>query len=92
MIYIGTGVPRRLMLFPLMSVASPKGLKFLKVMYNGSIIVFVGMTIITTTQANSSFFNGKSNLAKPYPTIEQIRTCIIIRLRVYSRSLPMVGK
>ena len=71
-IYIGTGVPRRLMLLPFMAVARPNGLKFLKVMYNGSMIVLVGMTI--TTHANRSFLNGKLNLANPYPTIEHIRT------------------
>ena len=90
--YIGTGVPRRLMLFPLISVASPNGLKFLNVMYNGSIIVLVGITIMTTTHANNNFLNGKLNLANPYPTIEQISTCITINDNVYNRSLPIVGK
>ena len=31
----------------------------------GSMIVFVGMTIMTTTQANRIPFPGKLNLAKP---------------------------
>ena len=45
-----------------------------------------------TTQANKTFLNGKLNLAKPYPTMEQTSSSKSVKLIVYRRSLAMVGK
>ena len=84
--YMGTVVPIKLMEEPVNKLTSPSGLNCLKVIYSGSIMVWEGMTIIITTQPNISFFKGKSNLANPYPTMEQTKSCSRVRVRVWSKS------
>ena len=56
------------MVFPVIALTIPNTSKNAKCRCNEEEIVCGGITIVRITHANSIFFNGKSNLAKPYPT------------------------
>ena len=87
---MGAGVDIRFSGAPVTALIIPNTSNLVKVVYSGSITVLAGITIITTTQANSTFLKGKLNLANPYPTMEHIITCSSISVAEYSRELPMV--
>ena len=63
--YIGTGDDSRFTADPFIILIMPNTSNLANVMYSGSIIVLVGMTIMMTTHANRIFFPGNWYRAKP---------------------------